>query len=162
MSAADEAPLNRELAAYLRAMGLPAPLASLSAHLTRAITVERAVTCNAGPTTVRATVAAWFADHEQSRLLDDGANRDIATMRGIALVHGALLGSRVPKLVVARVDVATDGADHSRVTIRTHAKVGRLAGRQVAAVATAACEQVASDIAGALSAADAAAPQSDH
>lgn len=162
MSAADDAVLNRELAAYFRAMGLSAPLASLSAQLTRVVSVERAVTCNTEPITVRATVVAWLTDHDHSRLLDDVAHSDIATLRGVVLVNGASLGSRVPKLVLAIVDVATDGAGHSRVAIRTHAKVGRLAGRQVVAVATTACEQVASNVANAISAADAAAPQSEH
>ncbi|HET8907208.1 MAG TPA: hypothetical protein VFN11_09620 [Ktedonobacterales bacterium] len=102
ISAADDAVLNRELAAYLRAMGLPAPLASLSAQLTRVVTVERAVICNAESTNVRATVSAWFTDREHSRLVDDGANGDIATMRGITLVHSASLGSHVAKLVLAK------------------------------------------------------------
>jgi hypothetical protein len=159
MSTADDAVLNRELATYLRAMGLPAPLAGLSARLTRVVTVERAIICNTEPTAVRATVADWFTDRDQSRLLDDVTNSDIATVRGVVLVHGhgASLGSRVPKLVLAVADVATDGAEHSRVTIRTHANVGRLAGRQVISVATAACEQVASDMANTFSAADSSA-----
>jgi hypothetical protein len=53
MSHDDDAALNRGLIAYLRARGLPAPLATLSARLTRSVTLECAITCNAKPAIAR-------------------------------------------------------------------------------------------------------------
>lgn len=143
----DDMTLDRELVAYLQAMGVPPPLARLSARLTRIVQTEETQLIAAEASGVHEAMVAWFVSRERSNLLPP---INPARVEAVTLVDGAALGTRSPKLVLSTLAVVSVSPKQTSITVRNSAKVGRLSGRKIVATSTAACAHVAADIRQAL------------
>jgi hypothetical protein len=141
-----EQALNDELALYLRAMGLPRYLATVSAFLTRRVSWQRTYTVDAAAAQVYATLVPWFAQHSQGKLVRSEERQGSSEVQGALIVDGRVVGARSPKLVLATMSIDPDGAGHTRILIENGTKVGRFSGRDTQRVAMTACEVVAEEI----------------
>lgn len=152
MNRNNEQVLDDELVTYLRQMGLPLLLARAAAWLTRSECWKHVYTLGADAARLHAALVPWFAQHGQGKLVRSEERHGVFEVKGVMLVDGHALGSRVPKLVLATVSIEPDDTDCARVTIDNCAKVGRFCSRGTQRLATTACKVVAEEIVKQLSA----------